>query len=275
LSRWCPSCRREWDGGQVTCTTCLVDLVDDLSETVRCKHCEREWPTWMQSCPHCLAELHHDPARAAEGMAQLLGSGMHLPRPDGLSPFESSADCTLMRVAPRSGLIFIGTEGFLEATVKSRDRAARPPMSCRDIDGTVLFGMTRYDAAAHALVAVAPDGAPIATYLRVGAPSNPAIDVRDETSAPVARLVPIGGTKDFDLVETGGGVLGVCSSVDDESDSWVDDQWSLHHTTDRLPLRRLGAVGLVLAAKVLFGRANPERRGPDATAMDYGYPEVE
>lgn len=257
------------------CTACLVDLVDDLAEKVRCGHCEREWSAWMQSCPNCLGELHHDPARVAEGLAHLIGSGMHLPRPDGRLPFESSADCTLKRVAPRSGLIFIGTEGFLEATVKSRDGAARPPMSCQDIDGTVLFGMSRYEAAAHALVAVAPDGAPIATYLRGGGALDPTIDIRDETSAPVARLIPTPGTTEFNVVETGGGVLALCSSVDDESDLWVDDHWSLQHTTDRLPLQRLGAIGLVLAAKALLGRANPERRGPDPRAMAYGFPEVE
>ncbi|HEX8770984.1 MAG TPA: hypothetical protein VF711_09485 [Acidimicrobiales bacterium] len=168
-----------------------------------------------------------------------------------------------------------GPEEFLEATVRSRDHMALAPMSCQDFDGSVLFGLTRYEAAPHALVAVGADGAPLATYLQVGSPFEPAIDVRDETSAPVARLVRSSERHDFELIETGGGLLAICRSADNQSDGWVDDQWSLQHTADRLPLQLFGAVGLVLAAKALLGRTSPERRGAAPESMQYGYPEDE
>jgi hypothetical protein len=274
MTRWCPSCRREWDD-KVACPVCLVDLVDDLDATVRCHHCDRDWPAWMQSCPHCLGELHPDPVRTAEGLGQLLAAGLHVPRPDGVAPFASGPDCTVQRVAPRSGLVFTGPEGFLEATVRSRDRMAVPPLSCQDFDGTVLFGLSRYEAAPHALVAVDADGAPLATYLRVGTALDAAIDVRDETSAPVARLTRSPRSHEMELVETGGDILAICHSFDDESDGWVDDQWSLRQTADRLPLQRLGAAGLVLAAKVLLGRPSPERRGAEPGSMDDGHPDVD
>jgi hypothetical protein len=273
MSEWCPSCRREWSGGETTCPKCLVDLVADLDATVRCGHCDRDWPVWMQSCPHCLGELHSDPARTAEAIAEVLAAGLHMPRPTGRAPFESGPDCTVLRVAPRSGLVITGPEEFLEAAVHSRDRMALPPLSCQDFDGTVLFGLTRYEAAPHALVAVGADGAPLATYLQVGSMLDPIIDVRDETSAPVAHLVRSPETREFELSETGGGILGVCRSVDDEADGWIDDRWSFRQTADRLPLQLFGAVGLALAAKVLLGRVSPERRGAPPGALHPGYPE--
>jgi hypothetical protein len=84
--------------------------------------------------------------------------------------------------------------------------------------------------------------------------------VRDETSAPVARLV---GRRDgFDLVETGGGTLATMGRSDHEIDGWIDDQWWLQ-PAGRLPLRRLAAVAMVLAAKVLLGRPWPVRAGAE------------
>lgn len=273
-NRWCPSCRREWQDGQTACPACLVSLVDDLDATVRCHHCNKDWPVWMQSCPRCLGELHPDPIRAAEGLGRILAAGLHVPRPDGVAPFASGPDCTLQRVAPRSGLVFIGPEGFLEAAVQSRDQMAIPPLSCQDFDGTILFGMSRYEAAPHALVAVDAGGVPLATYLRIGTSLAPAIDVRDETSAPVARLTRSRRTHEMELVETGGDVLAICRSSDNESDGWVDDQWSLSQTADRLPLQPLGAAGLVLAAKVLLGRPSPERRAQEPGPTGDGFPDI-
>src|SRR5436853_125258 len=110
MSGWCPSCRREWSDRQTTCPQCLIDLVGDLNATVRCKHCDRAWPVWMQSCPDCLGELHSDPARTADAIAQVLAAGLHMPRPAGRSPFQSGPDCTVLRVAPRSGLVITGPE---------------------------------------------------------------------------------------------------------------------------------------------------------------------
>jgi hypothetical protein len=51
---------------------------------------------------------------------------------------------------------------------------------------------------------------------------------------------------------------------DQESDGWVDDEWSLRLLVppDELPLRPLAAVALLLAAKVLLGRAAPTHLQP-------------
>ncbi|MDP1807127.1 MAG: hypothetical protein Q8K72_18265, partial [Acidimicrobiales bacterium] len=86
------------------------------------------------------------------------------------------------------------------------------------------------------------------------------MDVRDETSAPVARLVQ--RREGFDLTETGGGTLAGMGRSDHEIDGWIDDQWWLQ-PAGRLPLRRLGAVAMVLAAKVLLGRSWPARAGAE------------
>jgi hypothetical protein len=106
---------------------------------------------------------------------------------------------------------------------------------------------------ADGLVAFDGDGAPLATYLRAGS----GIEVRDETSAPVAALGP--DPAGYTLVETGGGVLATCGTSDVENGDWVDDQWWLSAPSGDLPLKPLAAVGMVLAAKVLFGRPTPSR----------------
>ena len=56
-------------------------------------------------------------------------------------------------------------------------------------------------------------------------------------------------------------MLAGLGTTDLELEGWVDDQWWLQPApeTPRLPLRPLAAVGLVLAAKVLFGRPYPTR----------------
>lgn len=114
--------------------------------------------------------------------------------------------------------------------------------------------MRAYEPIERALVATGADGAPLATYL----PARTGIDVRDETSAPVARLLRRRGT--YDLVETGGGVLAGLARADVELEGWVDDQWWLQPAAGAWsPLRPLAVVGLVLAAKVLLGRPTPTR----------------
>lgn len=255
---WCPSCAKAWPAGQVACRACLVELVADPGGTVRCRHCDRDWPARMQSCPNCLAELRPDPAAAAEAMSDILAAGGHLFRPDGVAPFASGPDCTLARLSPRGGLVLTDAAGLVEASVVGADIAAAPPLACHDLDGSTLFRLEPYEAAPRALVAIGGDGAPIATYLRNGR----RIDVRDETSAPVARFAPVAGG-DWSLAETGGGVLASCWVADEDHDGWVDDQWSLRQVADRMPLKVLGAVGLVLAAKVMVGRAQPVRAGAD------------
>ena len=209
----------------------------------------------MQSCPDCLAELRPDPAAVIDALSRILERGGHLYRPEGVAPFAGGPACTLLRRSSRGSLAFLGSDGLVEASVTGPGEQATPPLICADHDGSALFRMFVYDAAERALVAVAADGAPLATYLRAGS----GIDVRDETSAPAARLVR--GRGDFELVETGGGVLARLATTDVELEGWVDDQWWLQPAPEvpRLPLRPLAAVGLVLAAKVLFGRPYPTR----------------
>ena len=159
------------------CPDCLVDLVDDPDASLRCRHCGRDWPATMVSCPNCLAELRPDPEAALEAMGRILAMGGHLPRAAGTAPFADGPACTLLRLAGRGPLVYIGSDGF-------------------------------------------------------------------------------------ELVETGGGSLAAMGRSDHEIDGWIDDQWWLQ-PAGRLPLRRLAAVAMVLAAKVLLGRPWPVRAGAD------------
>ena len=237
------------------CPDCLVDLVEDPDATVRCRHCGRDWPATMVSCPNCLAELRPDPEAALEAMGRILAMGGHLPRAAGTPAFADGPACTLLRLAARGPLVYIASDGLIQAAVAGSDGRALPPLSCND-GGDVLFRLERYEPAQAAVVAFGAGGAALATFLR----SANIIDVRDETSAPVARLV---GRRDgFELVETGGGTLATMGRSDHEIDGWIDDQWWLQ-PTGRLPMRRLAAVAMVLAAKVLLGRPWPVRDGAE------------
>ena len=263
-TRWCPSCRRGWPAGTAACRQCFVELVADLSATTECRHCGKRWPATMKSCPDCLAELVPDPERAADMLAITLARGFYPARAAGAVPFERGPACTLLRARPQASLIFVGDDGFLEAHVDGHDHRAVPPLACRDIEGEVLFRLARYRAADDALVAYGADGAPLGTYLRRSGGGRPAIDVRDETSAPVAALRTsrdwAGGG--FDLVRTGGPAVARVGRLDVETDGWIDDEWSLRPIVEagRLPLRPLAAVALLLAAKVLMGRVAPTHR---------------
>jgi len=251
------------------CRNCLVELVDDLSATVRCRHCGRDWPASMQSCPVCLAELRSDPEAAAEALGDILAVGGRLFRPEGIALFADGPSCTLLRLSGRGPLVFTGSTGLVEAGITGPGGRAAPPLTCRDHDGSLVFRLLACDAAEQALVAVGADGAALATYLSAGK----GIDVRDETSAPVAHLLRVRGG--YSLVETGGGRLADVGSTDAEVEGWVDDQWWLQPVPGRrVPLRLLGAVGLVLAAKVLLGRPWPDRPAPDRSAGpdDYQWP---
>ena len=263
MNRWCPSCRKAWPGERATCPDCLVSLVEDPDATVRCRHCGRDWPASMASCPNCLAELRPDPVVALEAMGRILAMGGHLPRAAGTPPFADGPACTLLRLAGRGPLVYLDSNDLVQAAVAGSHGRAVPPLACEDA-GEVLFRLLPYDPAEEAVVAIGADGAALATFLRSGT----GIDVRDETSAPVARLIR--RRDGFDLVETGGGTLAAMGSSDHESDGWVDDQWWLR-PAGRLPLRPLAAVAMVLAAKVLLGRPWPARRseGPADERDDY------
>jgi hypothetical protein len=229
----------------------------------------------MQSCTNCLAELHPDPARVAESLVTALSLGRRLPRPAGSAPFDRGIDCTLLRTAAGASLVYCGPDELMEATVEGLDRSAVPPLRCVDFDGSVLFLLKRYEAADDAMVALDPDGASLGTYLRAVLPGGSltgafsvGLRIRDETSAPVATLVPARrADADFELVETGGGVLATCGRFDADLGGWVDDQWSLRVMAE-LPLQPLAAVALLLAAKVLLGRPLPTRVREERSATD-------
>lgn len=236
--------------------------LDDLSATARCRHCGKDWPARMKSCPDCLAELRPDPERAADMLAVTLALGFYPARAAGAAAFADGPACTLLRTRPQASLIFVGDEGFLEAHVEGRDHRAVPPLSCRHLDGHELFRVERYPAADDALVAYTPDGAAVGTYLRRPG-MHPVIDVRDETSAPVAalRAAPGGVADGLVLVETGGSAVARVAYNEREWEAWVDDEWSVRPTVDadRLPLHPLAVVALPLVAKMLLGRITPSR----------------
>lgn len=260
VNRWCPSCRSGWPADRIVCPDCLVALVDDPDATVRCRHCGRDWPATMVSCPNCLAELRPDPEAGLEAMARILAAGGHLPRAAGTAPFAGGPACTLARLVARGPLVYLGTNGLIEASVAGSEGRAAPPLACEDA-GTVLFRLVAYEPAEAALVALGAGGAALATFLGAGT----GLEVRDETSAPVARLVR--HRDGLDLVETGGGTLATMGTTEHEIDGWTDDQWWLR-PTGRLPLRPLAAVAMVLAAKVLLGRPWPVRAGAEPAEPD-------
>ncbi|HEX7277734.1 MAG TPA: hypothetical protein VF244_10205 [Acidimicrobiales bacterium] len=228
----------------------------------------------MTACPDCLAELRLDPQRAAEMLSVTLAQGFYPSRVAGSVPFATGLACTLLRARPHASLIFVGDDGFLEAHVEGRDHRAVAPLSCRDLDGEELFRIDRYDAAEDAVVAYGPDGAALVTFLRRQSGFLPLVDVRDETSAPVAALRPgPGGVGDgLLLVETGGSAVARVTYNEVVTDGWVDDEWSVRPTVevDRLPLRPLAIVALPLAAKMLLGRVTPSKvQTPGRLQTDY------
>ncbi len=253
----CPSCRREWPDGREVCGECLATLVEDLDATIDCPECGVAAPARMHSCPSCLALLRPGEVDLTEDVTRLLSRGMRMHRPSDRAPFASGLACSVLRLHPQSPLVVCGGDGLIEANLAGRGIAARAPITCTT-DGELLFRLDAYAAAADALAAIGEDGAALATFLRRGTLVAPTLEVRDETSAPVARLQ---GPR---LVETGGEVLATLSRVDVEEDLWLDDQWSLDPVRGaELPLRPMGVVALVVAAKVLLGRPMPVRVRPD------------
>ncbi len=265
--RACPSCRRAWPDDRESCPDCLCSLVDDLDATVTCPECGRLCPARMQSCPGCLALLRPEEVDLGPDLVRALSSGLRMHRPAGRAPFESGPACSVLRLRPQAGLVLCGADGLIEANLTGPGIRARPPLECTT-DGSTLFRLDVYEAAEQAVVALDADGAPLATYLRDGGLLSQRIDVRDETSAPVARFEPDprGG---FLLVETGGAALGIGERIEVEDGGWVDDQWSVTPATADLPIAPLGFVALAVAAKVLLGRPEPVRvREPEERERD-------
>lgn len=254
--RACPSCKREWPDDRESCPRCFASLVDDVDATITCPECGHVCPARMQSCTSCLALLRPAEVDHTEDVTRLLAHGLRMHRPAGREPFASGPGCSVLRLRPDGPLVVCGVDGLIEANVDGPGIAARPPLTCAT-DGTLLFRLERYAAVDHAVVAIGADRAPLATFLRTGGLLEPGLDVRDETSAPVARLEP--GTNR--LVETGGDVIANLdrAEIEDEADDalWVDDQWSLSAVAPSVPLRPLALVALTVAAKVLLGRPEP------------------
>lgn len=255
--RACPSCKRAWPDERTTCPHCLASLVDDLDETITCPECGHVCPSRMQSCTSCLALLRPGEVDLTDDVTRMLSRGMRMHRPTGRAPFAAGVGCSVLRLHPRGPLVVCGADGLIEANLAGRGIAARPPLTC-STDGTTLFRLVVYAAAPDALVAIGDDGAALATFLRTGVLAQ-AIEVRDETSAPVARLATARTRGGFALTETGGDVIATVDRTEVEDELWLDDQWSLAPAATNLPLQPLGFVALVVAAKVLLGRPEPAR----------------
>lgn len=244
----------------------MAHLVDDLDARVTCRHCGRDWPAHMHSCPQCLAELSPDPETRTERVLQAMAAGRRVGRPHGVAPFAAGPSCTLGRSSARSSLRYTATAGWTEAVVRSPGRAAVAPLECHDVGGDLLFRMVNYEAAPDALVAVAADGDPLATFIE----RDGGIDVRDSTSAPVARLRS--GRGGWALVETGYGQVAELHRTDEDlGEEHVDDTWALR-AGPALHLELLAAVALPLAAKVLLGRARPAAKPrPEPGELRFGF----
>jgi hypothetical protein len=259
--RGCPACRKEWPDDREVCPDCLASLVADLDATITCRSCGHVCPARMQTCPSCFALLRAEDIDRTEELERALASGRPLRRPVGQAPFSGGPGATVCRLTPRGPLVLLGADGLIEAGLTGRGIGARPPLTCTSA-GQELFRLHTYDAARAALVAIDPAGAPIATFLRDGAVA-PTVHIRDETSAPVARVQTAGrGAYGFEVIETGGARIAHVTRLEVLRDEWEDDEWTVRPVAEALPLPPLAVVALAVACKVLLGRAEPVHREP-------------
>ena len=161
--------------------------------------------------------------------------------PAGTVPFAASADCSLRRRRHDGALWYAGPDGLLVATmVEGR---------CVALDGTVLFATHAYGPGGPESLEVtdpADDDRPLGALV-VERAVPPVIEVRDETSAPVARLT------DGKLRETGGGIVATVSHRPlDLPDNWVDDEWLLEVRRDLPTLDRRALVAVLLVCRMLL-----------------------
>jgi hypothetical protein len=255
--RWCPSCKKEVRTTRETCPICLADLRDAPGAAIACVNCGHLCDAEMVSCPECLATVRSvTGGRLDEGLVQLLAAGTRMLRPASVESFRDGPYCELTRFDAKSSLVLAGRDNLVEAYVGSRGNRAAVPMFVRDTSGEKLFRIATYDAAPRSLVAFDPNDTPIAIYQRDDVSGRRSMLIRDETSAPAARLNAVfHGEFDYELIETGAGIL---AGVSVNDTSWFDDAWRLHKVADRLPFKLFGAIGMLLAAKVFFGRIEPE-----------------
>lgn len=214
----------------------------------------------MDACPNCLASIGNAEfnQRTEAGLIRLMVSGQRMVRPAKVERFRDGPSVSLARFGMQGSMVLTGRDYFIEAYVESPNNQAVIPMICTDVSGDLLFRLARYEAAPRSLVAFDAQETPLAIYQR----SENALDwtmlVRDETSAPAARLKRSSSEQfDFDLVETGGPVVAGINVHDEETADWTDDVWSLHQVGQRLPFKLYGSIGIVLAAKYFFGRTEP------------------
>jgi hypothetical protein len=218
----------------------------------------------MQSCPVCFAVLRASDLDLQRAFEESMRTGRPMPRPPGRPAFAEGPDCSVHRLSAGGPLVVVGRDGFVEATIKGSAPRIHLPLRCAAGDEE-LFRLERYAAAPRALVAVGPDRAPLATFLAEGLGTAAAIDVRDATSAPVARVVVDEARVGFEVVETGYRARARIDRDDIEDDDWVDDGWSIEliERDGERPwtaLPPMALVALAVAVKVLWGRPAATRR---------------
>ncbi len=221
----------------------------------------------MKSCPECLASLQTE--EVGEAALSLLRSVRHMMRPARFPRFRAGARCTLTRVSAQGSLAIIGQDAFVECYVDTRDNLAVTPMRAIDVDGTLLFTVRDYQASANGLVITDANETPVASYHLRSFGLTAEIDIRDETSAPVARLQSSATLEwDYDLIETGGKLLAAISRRESTTDELTDDSWTLRQISDTLPLKLYGAIGITLAAKLMLGQVRPYATGSETKDSD-------
>lgn len=267
--RGCPACRKEWPADREVCPDCLARLVDDLNATITCRQCGHVCPARMHTCPSCFAVLRAEDIDTSAALAHAMATGRPMHRPPGRAAFAEGVECRVERLSAGGPLLLIGPDGLIEAAVVRVVPGSALPLRC-EADDEVLFRMARYGAADDAVVATGPDGAALATFLRVGGLLEPSILIRDETSAPVATLRRPRDGVDFEVVETGGGVVATCAREDVGDDNWVDDAWELTIDAEP-PMQPMAFVALAVAVKLLLGRPDPVRI-PDLDRLPGGRP---
>ena len=193
-------------------------------------------------CPWCGVETRPTFARCIE-------CGRNLERhdppslvvPAGTVPFAATANCSLRRRRHDGALWYAGPDGLLLAQMDDG--------RCVALDGTVVFATHLYGPGGpESIVVTDPNDSdrPLGAHV-VERAVPPVIEVRDETSAPVARLT------DGSLRETGGGVVATVSRRPIHlPERWVDDEWILDVSRELPTLDRRALVAVLLVCRTLL-----------------------
>jgi hypothetical protein len=121
--------------------------------------------------------------------------------------------------------------------------------TCLDMADTPLFVVERYRAVGEASYTVTrPGGDPLATYVGTGS----GLEVRDGTSAPVARLEPV--NRRFEIIETGGDMVAFCWREPCLLGNVMDERWGLVVFDRPHVLHRLALVAAPLVCWLLWQR---------------------